>query len=205
VRLFAAVWPPDSVLAALAGTSLPPASGLRWTPPERWHVTLAFYGEVPTHEVSDLTAALADGVGAVRTAPVAYLGDRTCRLGHHVLAAPVAGLDALAAPVMRATRRWIGDDRRFRGHLTLARARRQQGIPHPLVDHPLFPDGDHPLFPDGSVQVGRLGWEVTEACLVESATIAGDHEYRTLASLEVGRRGRPEPGGLRIPHTNMRS
>jgi hypothetical protein len=90
VRLFAAVWPPDSVLAALAGTSLPPASGLRWTPPERWHVTLAFYGEVPTHEVSDLTAALADGVGAVRTAPVAYLGDRTCRLGHHVLAAPVA-------------------------------------------------------------------------------------------------------------------
>jgi len=181
VRLFAAVWPSDGVLAALAGTALPPASGLRWTAAERWHVTLAFYGDVPPHEVPDLTVALADGVGAVQTAPVADVGDRTCRLGHDVLAAPVSGLDPLAGAVMRATRRWIGDDRRFRGHLTLARAQRGRKIPRPLVGHPLFPDG--------SAQVGQLRWEVAEACLVESATSAEGHEYRTLASFGVGSSG----------------
>ena len=34
----------------------PLAPGLRWVPPERWHLTLAFYGEVPDDEVDRVVA-----------------------------------------------------------------------------------------------------------------------------------------------------
>ncbi len=69
MRLFAAVRPPDDALGhlegALASVRGGPAArpragraGLRWTPPEDRHVTLAFYGEVPQGYVDDLAAAL---------------------------------------------------------------------------------------------------------------------------------------------------
>ncbi|GLY39216.1 RNA 2',3'-cyclic phosphodiesterase [Amycolatopsis sp. NBRC 101858] len=42
--LFSALVPPDDVAEALAETLGDPGDGLRWEPPERWHVTLAYYG-----------------------------------------------------------------------------------------------------------------------------------------------------------------
>ena len=42
--LFSALVPPDDVVEAVAETLGDPGDGLRWEPPERWHVTLAYYG-----------------------------------------------------------------------------------------------------------------------------------------------------------------
>ncbi|MCP2256908.1 2'-5' RNA ligase [Streptoalloteichus tenebrarius] len=49
MRLFTAVWPPESAVEDLASALRPvmadPPEGLRWTPPDRWHLTLCFHGE----------------------------------------------------------------------------------------------------------------------------------------------------------------
>ena len=42
--LFSALVPPDDVVEAVAEAVGAPGDGLRWEPPERWHVTLAYYG-----------------------------------------------------------------------------------------------------------------------------------------------------------------
>lgn len=67
MRLFAAVHPPAPVLAhletALASVRGGEGRGLRWTPPEDRHITLAFYGEVPEGYLEDLAQALDDVAG----------------------------------------------------------------------------------------------------------------------------------------------
>ncbi len=42
--LFSALLPPDDVVEAITG-ALGETDGLRWEPPERWHITLAYYGQ----------------------------------------------------------------------------------------------------------------------------------------------------------------
>src|SRR3954454_12175809 len=42
--LFSALVPPDDVVEAVTETLGDPGDGLRWEPPERWHITLAYYG-----------------------------------------------------------------------------------------------------------------------------------------------------------------
>jgi 2'-5' RNA ligase len=119
-RLFVAIWPPDDVLDELEQLPRLPLAGARWTTRVQWHVTLRFFGSTD----ASVAAAALDAVVAEPCA--AELGPRPERLGQGVLMVPVAGLDALAAAVVRATA-GIGqppDNRRFRGHLTLARSRR---------------------------------------------------------------------------------
>ncbi|TGZ09055.1 hypothetical protein E5Z02_17350, partial [Streptomyces rhizosphaericola] len=73
-RLFAAILPPPSAVAELRAAVAPlrtlsGARDLRWTRPEDWHVTLAFYGEVPDEDVRpELEARL--GRAAHRTEPI---------------------------------------------------------------------------------------------------------------------------------------
>ena len=58
--LFSALLPPDDVVEAVAealGALGEPGDGLRWEPPERWHVTLAYYGQ---DDVEARAAWLAD-------------------------------------------------------------------------------------------------------------------------------------------------
>lgn len=68
MRLFAALRPPEHVLGHLRlaleaveprglGNGPPP---LRWTPVSQWHITLAFYGEIPDGALPELAAALAE-------------------------------------------------------------------------------------------------------------------------------------------------
>lgn len=120
MRLFVAVAPPAEVAAAIRNA----------------HVTLRFLGEVDDALVADVAAALVDGLAGER-ARVATLGTEVRRLGGSALVLPVAGLDELAGAVQRAVGRFGGEDRPFRGHVTLARVRR--GRPLPVMAAPAAP------------------------------------------------------------------
>ena len=58
MRLFVALDLPWSVreqLAALSGSGIP---GARWVPPENFHLTLRFIGDIPSHVARDVDDAL---------------------------------------------------------------------------------------------------------------------------------------------------
>ncbi len=118
-RLFVAVWPTEEASEALAGLPRPDLPGVRWTAPQRLHVTMRFLGDC---DEADAVAALS-GLRLSRAEVV--LGPAVERLGRAVLVVPARGLDALAAEIIAATRH-IGrspPDRPFTGHLTVARYR----------------------------------------------------------------------------------
>jgi 2'-5' RNA ligase len=121
MRLFVAVQPPGDVLDLVAGLGRRERSGVRWTTRGQWHVTLRFLGEV-----DDPAPVIAALDAAPLSAATAVLGPEVAALGRGVLVVPVHGLDDLAAGVAAATG-GFGEpvpDRPFRGHLTLARAKR---------------------------------------------------------------------------------
>jgi 2'-5' RNA ligase len=137
VRLFVAVRPPDAVLDALHEMHRPERSGVRWTTRPQWHVTLRFLGEVGDPQP---VAAALDAAPLTRC--VAVVGPKVSTLGRGVLVVPVRGLEGLAGAVVAATGRFGSppEPRAFRGHLTLARARRGSvhGLGGEAVDVP-FP------------------------------------------------------------------
>ena len=99
----------------------PVVDGLRWTKPERLHVTLRFLGQCDETEVRDALAAT--NLPEAR----ATLGPRVKRLGRGVLMVPVRGLDDLTAGVEAAIAP-LGLpplDHPFTGHLTVARFKRK--------------------------------------------------------------------------------
>ncbi|WP_097992941.1 RNA 2',3'-cyclic phosphodiesterase, partial [Streptomyces sp. f51] len=105
-RLFAAVLPPDAAVAELRTAltplhTLPGAPDLRWTGPEGWHFTLAFYGEVPEDATPELEARLERA--ARRTGPFAL---RVLGAGHFggraLWAGAAGGLDTLRLLAGRA-------------------------------------------------------------------------------------------------------
>lgn len=118
-RLFLALIPPARSLAALRALRRPETPGVRWTDPDTWHVTLRFLGDC---DVEDVAAALA-GVELPHVTP--RLGPTVTLLGPTTVVVPVTGARPVHSAVLAATRS-VGrppDDRRFRGHLTLARLR----------------------------------------------------------------------------------
>jgi 2'-5' RNA ligase len=130
VRLFVAVWPSAPAVADLASAvSALHVDGTapQWLPANRWHVTLAFLGEVDDATVSRLRAGL--GRRARRAAPTELQLTGAGRFGRGVLWVGVAGdvvpLTELATHTAAAARR-TGievEDRRFHPHLTVARGR----------------------------------------------------------------------------------
>ncbi len=136
MRLFASLEPSPEALAHLrraVEAVRGPAeirSGLRWTDPEQWHVTLAFYGEVPDGAWPGLAEALAEriaplhaprillrGAGsfAGRNLWVGVAGESAAdarALAEIVDGAAAAGVDIGLSPDPRP---------RNRAHLTLAR------------------------------------------------------------------------------------
>lgn len=99
----------------------PAADGLRWTAPERLHITLRFLGQCNEAEVGAALAA------ADLPAARATLGPQIKRLGRGVLMIAVQGLDDLAAAVEAAVSP-VGlppPDHPFTGHLTVARFKRK--------------------------------------------------------------------------------
>ena len=141
MRLFTAIALPDSARRQLAAQlerapALP--AGVRLAPPQQWHITLRFIGEVDAAQCAAIQRAL----HAVRAAPF------TLRLGGFgsfrsgsgtVLWCGVQGdVDALRAlhAAVSAALESAGitpEKRRFAAHVTLARARRP--LPRaPLAD-----------------------------------------------------------------------
>ncbi|MDE0657529.1 MAG: RNA 2',3'-cyclic phosphodiesterase [Acidimicrobiaceae bacterium] len=143
-RLFVAIWPPDEVLRELVAMPRPAIDGLRWTKPERLHVTLRFLGQCDEAEIQAALAA------AHFPATQATLGPRVKRLGRGVLMIPAQGLDDLAAAVEAAIApvRLPPPDHPFTGHLTVARFKRRP------------PPGYHPTL--------EASFAVTEIALVRT-------------------------------------
>ena len=120
-RLFVTVWPPDGLVRELAAMPQPEVDSLRWTKPERLHITLRFLGQCDEAEA-------AGALRRVSFAPVTVrLGPALQRLGRGVVMLSANGVDGLAAAVTDATGH-IGQPppkRRFTGHMTVARFRRE--------------------------------------------------------------------------------
>jgi RNA 2',3'-cyclic 3'-phosphodiesterase len=140
MRLFVAVTPPPEAVGELRSATArlrSVRSELRWMPPDEWHLTLAFLGEVDDEARADLTARL--GRAAARHPPVELALNGAGRFGDRVLwtrvAGDVAALRQLAASVRAAARRAgiAVEVRPYRPHLTLARGREGADL-RPAVD-----------------------------------------------------------------------
>ncbi|GEL94206.1 RNA 2',3'-cyclic phosphodiesterase [Cellulomonas composti] len=185
MRVFAAVWPPDDVLdhldlalASVRGGPAGTSSAVRWSARETWHLTTAFYGEVPDGAVPTIATTLAEaivdlepyrltlrgsGVFAHRTLWVGAGGDLEPH--RRVVEACAEAGAAVGAP----------DDRRERerAHLTVGRSRPGSAPPRRRSSRP-GPDED-PVA--GLVRALAVyegpSWLVEEVVLVESRPGAG--------------------------------
>jgi len=132
--LFAAVDPSaevrDSLLAALGNSR---EEGLRWVPPEQWHLTLAFYGDVAETKVDKLQEGLARAAERTAAFGIRFAGGGTFPRQSTKARVLWIGLDGEVDALRRLADRCAGagrrariamEDRAFRPHLTLARARR---------------------------------------------------------------------------------
>ncbi|WP_217171313.1 RNA 2',3'-cyclic phosphodiesterase [Streptomyces sp. AC512_CC834] len=190
MRLFAAVLPPEDVTVGLAAEvaalrRLPGADGLRWTGRPGWHLTLAFYGEVDDDVVPDLSARL--DRAAHRTAPfdLALHGGGQFGRGRALWAGAEGGLATLRLLADRAESAGrkagveMGEHRRYKPHLTLARSREAHDV-RPYVE----------------ALAGFAGatWTVTELALVRShlpdSGVPGEQpRYETVARSPLGASG----------------
>ncbi len=153
--------------------------GPRWTPPERWHLTLVFLGDVPAAALEPLVGAVAPVVAA--TPPLALRLAGGGRFGSRRRPAVFwAGLDGdvrLLADLARrlATAvRGVGlpvEERPFRAHLTVGRWR--PGRPA---------DGD---LPERLAGTRGPAWPVTEVVLWRSR-LGPAPRYDRVAAWPVG-------------------
>lgn len=119
MRLFVAVFPPDEVSRDLRQRLAPDA---RLTPVERWHVTLAFIGEVAAGRLPEVEQAL-DAVAVPKGIELRLRG-----AGRFGSAVHWVGVEGALAPLNVDIRRRLAaaglpyDERPFTPHLTVAYA-----------------------------------------------------------------------------------
>ena len=132
MRLFAAVDPPAEVQCALVAAMPAADEHLRYVPPEQWHLTLAFYGEVGDATLEPLMAGLERAAARSRPMNVRLATAGTFPRQPTKARVVWVGLDGDVDAVRRLADRCAGAGRRariamearaFRPHLTLARAR----------------------------------------------------------------------------------
>ena len=133
MRLFAALDVPADVQHSLAIAMPSPDEQLRYVVPEQWHLTLAFYGEVGEIKVDALQAGLERAADRSRPMTVRLAGAGTFPRQPSKARVLWIGLDGDVDMVRRLADRCAGagrrariamEERAFRPHLTLARARR---------------------------------------------------------------------------------
>jgi 2'-5' RNA ligase len=162
-RLFVAVWPPEDVVAELSSLHRKDQRGVRFVPPDKWHITLRFLGDADPERVTDALDGATFGRARAR------LGPGVDVISQRALVVPVHGLDALAATVTRHTAH-LGDPPRKRvlGHLTLARVKSHAPMPRAL----------------GALISAEF--DVDEVALVQSRLDPHGARYETLRSWPVG-------------------
>ncbi|WP_327089096.1 RNA 2',3'-cyclic phosphodiesterase [Nonomuraea sp. NBC_01738] len=185
MRLFTALVPPGEVLDEVERAITPFAGlapGLRWSDRESWHITLAFFGEVPDHVVPELEVRLARAVARHQPLDLALsgFGAFSSVRRARVFWAGVSGdpLGPLADSVKAGARRAGAgqtDLKRFHPHLTLARGRAEQDL-SPLVE--------------ALPELENLGWRAESVRLVRSH-LGARVRYESLAewALTPSRRG----------------
>jgi 2'-5' RNA ligase len=181
-RLFFAADPPDDARADLDRALAPVrdvAGAPRWVPPDRWHLTLLFLGDVPAERVPALVATAAGAVAVSRPMTLRLAGGgwfgslRRPQVAWAGLDGDVEPLVELAGRLAAGARslRLAVEDRPFRPHLTLGRWR--------------------PGRPADATVVGRLAgyrgpaWPVTEVRLLDSH-LGSEPRYDTVAAWPVG-------------------
>jgi 2'-5' RNA ligase len=141
VRLFVSLDVPRAALDHLDRAVEPVRhqhADVRWIPVTRWHVTVAFLGDVDESALERLDERLARAAARHAPTTLAFVG--AGRFGSRVLWAGVAGdreeLRGLARSVAAASRRAgvAVEERVHRPHLTLARSRTSSLDLRPLVD-----------------------------------------------------------------------
>jgi len=137
MRLFAAALLPEPVVEHLAGALAPlmPEGTRALTPLENWHITLAFYGDVPAGAADELSTAVAEAVWETSALRVHLSGSGWFR--HATAWIGVGGQAKELAAVMAALNE-VGPrasvPEKHRPHLTIARTGRRSGGPVPALD-----------------------------------------------------------------------
>lgn len=167
MRLFAAVVPPPGALAELAAALPPALPDIRLVPEHQRHLTVAFYASVPDGALAELSERLRRACARTPQMSLRLNGFGTfpgnvarARVLWAGVTGDVAGLTRLAERATAAARR-AGievEDRRYRPHLTVGRAR------HGAADlSETLPN----------MQLGGSPWTAAELLLVRSTLGAG--------------------------------
>ena len=124
MRLFVAVATPPDVLAdvdAALGAVRGLQPELRWIPRERWHLTLAFYGEVPDASLAGVIDMVGERLSRRpdgRPFELLFAG-----AGQFARRAMWVGVDGEVDQLRRLAKAVTTDRRPYRAHLTVARLR----------------------------------------------------------------------------------
>jgi 2'-5' RNA ligase len=121
MRLFVALTAPAEVVAHAESAIAPLREGhpdLRWIPADRWHLTLAFYGEVPDDKVAGTERMI---TGRVAGRPPLHLRFRGA--GSFARRALWLGVDGDVVGLKALARAVTFERRPYRPHLTVARLR----------------------------------------------------------------------------------
>jgi 2'-5' RNA ligase len=183
VRLFVAVDPPSGEVEALDAALGDRDPGLRWVPPQQWHLTLVFCGEVAESVVPELCERLARA--AARTEPLELRLHGAGSFPRQAARGRVLwlGVDGDVAPLRRLAERTAAaarragvaiEERAYRPHLTLARARRESADMRTALDRL-------------SSYTGKP-WQVSSIRLVHS-TLGATVRHEPLADLPIGGAG----------------
>jgi 2'-5' RNA ligase len=180
VRLFAAIVPPEPVLAELTPAIRPLqklAPALRWTSQPAWHFTLAFLAEVPERVLPELSTRLERAAGRHPPLRLAITGGGAfpaasrARVLWAGLSGDTAALSRLAASVAAGARRAGApppdEGRKYHPHLTLARCR------EPAELSGLLP---------GLADISGSAWTAPEIRLIRSHLSGGQPRYETIAA-----------------------
>ncbi|WP_328451587.1 RNA 2',3'-cyclic phosphodiesterase [Amycolatopsis sp. NBC_00438] len=163
--LFSALLPPDDVVEAAAEALGEPGGGLTWEPPERWHVTLAYYGR---DDLAVRAAWLADRLAGRRAVDVRLEKAATFP---GVLWLTVAGSEL--TPLAHAAGAGA-EARPYVAHLTLARFPREEPGPAERWTAEL-------------AGFTSRNWQATRVALMTSEREPGGTRYRVAREFELNR------------------
>ena len=149
LRLFVAAELPEPVRGAIEVSIAPwrrRMSGFRWSAVENLHLTIAFIGQVASADLPDIGLRLerAAAVAAPCATALGRLGRFPERGRARVLWAgiddPQSEVAAVAGVVVRALEGFLTpDERPFRAHVTVARARQPTALPEAFLTTSLEP------------------------------------------------------------------